>query len=617
MKGGADVTIQELRAKAMKLPLSPGVYIMKNKQDEIIYIGKAKALKNRVSQYFGSDKHHQEKVRQMVMNVDHFDYILCGSEFEALVLECSLIKQHKPKYNILLKDDKGYSYIRISNDEWRKISFTMQKNDDGAEYLGPYMSAWYAKNAADSALKIFGLPSCNKSFPRDCGKGRPCLNYYIKQCCAPCSGKVSLKNYSERVNGVIDFLKNGDAEAIRLMTRQMNEAAERMDFELAARLRDRIGAVKKLNEKQQVVAARLPEQDAVCMMTEGEDAAFAVLRFHDGRLYDKEDFLIKDFGKGSDGASARAEFLKRYYTMRQNIPPVIALDETPEDEALLLEWLSQKRGKTVKFIYPQKGEQQKILSMCRRNAAEKLAQSHGHLGHELSALDELASLLGLSAPPEYIESYDISNLMGSENVAGMVVFRSGRPLKSAYRKFAIKGFVGQDDYASMHEVLTRRFEEYFKLKDTGEGFGRLPDLILLDGGKGQVAAVRPVLKRFGLDIPLFGMVKDGSHRTRAITDEGQEISITSKRQAFTLVSSIQDEVHRFAIGYHRASRKKHTISSTLTEIEGVGTERAKSLLSYFKTIRRIKEADVEELLQADKMNRPAAEAIYRHFHPEE
>ena len=611
------MTIQELRAKAMKLPLSPGVYIMKNKQDEIIYIGKAKALKNRVSQYFGSDKHHQEKVRQMVMNVDHFDYILCGSEFEALVLECSLIKQHKPKYNILLKDDKGYSYIRISNDEWRKVSFTMQKNDDGAEYLGPYMSAWYAKNAADSALKIFGLPSCNKSFPRDCGKGRPCLNYYIKQCCAPCSGKVSLKNYSERVNSAIDFLKNGDAQAIRLMTRQMNEAAERMDFELAARLRDRIGAVKKLNEKQQVVAARLPEQDAVCMMTEGEDAAFAVLRFHDGRLYDKEDFLIKDFGKGSDGASARAEFLKRYYTMRQNIPPVIALDETPEDEALLLEWLSQKRGKTVKFIYPQKGEQQKILSMCRRNAAEKLAQSHGHLGHELSALDELASLLGLSAPPEYIESYDISNLMGSENVAGMVVFRSGRPLKSAYRKFAIKGFVGQDDYASMHEVLTRRFEEYFKLKDTGEGFGRLPDLILLDGGKGQVAAVRPVLKRFGLDIPLFGMVKDGSHRTRAITDEGQEISITSKRQAFTLVSSIQDEVHRFAIGYHRASRKKHTISSTLTEIEGVGIERAKSLLSYFKTIRRIKEADVEELLQADKMNRPAAEAIYRHFHPEE
>ena len=611
------MTIQELRAKAMKLPLSPGVYIMKNKQDEIIYIGKAKALKNRVSQYFGSDKHHQEKVRQMVMNVDHFDYILCGSEFEALVLECSLIKQHKPKYNILLKDDKGYSYIRISNDEWRKVSFTMQKNDDGAEYLGPYMSAWYAKNAADSALKIFGLPSCNKSFPRDCGKGRPCLNYYIKQCCAPCSGKVSLKNYSERVNSAIDFLKSGDAQAIRLMTRQMNEAAERMDFELAARLRDRIGAVKKLNEKQQVVAARLPEQDAVCMMTEGEDAAFAVLRFHDGRLYDKEDFLIKDFGKGSDGASARAEFLKRYYTMRQNIPPVIALDETPEDEALLLEWLSQKRGKTVKFIYPQKGEQQKILSMCRRNAAEKLAQSHGHLGHELSALDELASLLGLSAPPEYIESYDISNLMGSENVAGMVVFRSGRPLKSAYRKFAIKGFVGQDDYASMHEVLTRRFEEYFKLKDTGEGFGRLPDLILLDGGKGQVAAVRPVLKRFGLDIPLFGMVKDGSHRTRAITDEGQEISITSKRQAFTLVSSIQDEVHRFAIGYHRASRKKHTISSTLTEIEGVGIERAKSLLSYFKTIRRIKEADVEELLQADKMNRPAAEAIYRHFHPEE
>ena len=598
----------------MKLPLSPGVYIMKNESGEIIYIGKAKALKNRVSQYFGSQKSHTEKVRRMVFNVFDFDYILCSSEFEALVLECSLIKQHRPKYNILLKDDKGYSYIRVTNDEWRRLSFVLQKADDGAEYLGPYMSSWSAKNAVEGAQKIFGLPSCSKSFPRDCGKGRPCLNYSIRQCCAPCSGRVTLQEYSERVEAAVEFLKKGDSDSVRLMTEQMNAAAENLDFELAAKLRDRINGVKRITERQQVVAAHIPEQDVVCMMTEGSDACFAVLRFSGGRLYDKEDFIVKDIGKEADPAFARAEFLKRYYTMRSNVPPVITLDAAPEDEELLLDWLSGLRGRRVRFVYPQKGEQMKILDMCRRNGAEKLAQSRGHPGHELSALDELAGLLGLASPPEFIESYDISNLSGSENVAGMVVFRNGRPYKSSYRRFAIKGFSGQDDYASMHEVLTRRFEEYFKNKDSGEGFGRLPDLILLDGGKGQVSAVRPVLEGFGLDIPLFGMVKDGKHRTRAVTDEGREISITSKRQAFTLISTIQDEVHRFAIGYHRTARKKKSLSSTLTDIEGIGKERAAALLSAFRTIKRIKEADTEELMQVNRMTRPAAEAVYRHFH---
>ena len=606
--------IRELREKAMRLPLSPGVYIMKNKRDEIIYIGKAKALKNRVSQYFGSQNNHPEKVKQMVLNVDHFDYILCGSEFEALVLECSLIKQHKPKYNILLKDDKGYSYIRISSGEWKRISHVMQKADDGAEYLGPYMSAWYSRNAVDCALKVFGLPSCSKVFPRDLKKGRPCLNYYIKQCCAPCGGKVSLKEYSERVEAAVEFLKKGDSDSVKIMTEQMNMAAERLDFELAAKLRDRISAVKRITEKQQVVAASVPEQDVIAMMTEGNDACFAVLRFSGGRLYDKEDFLLKDIGSDSDGAAERAEFIKRYYSMRSGIPPMLTLDSPPEDEELIASWLSELKGKRVRLTYPQRGEQQKILEMCRRNAAEKLAQSRGHLGQELTALDELAGLLGLSAPPVYIESYDISNLMGSENVAGMVVFKNGRPFKSAYRRFSIKGFEGQDDYASMNEVLTRRFEEYMKEKDSGEGFGCLPDLILLDGGKGQVSAVRPVLERFGLDIPLFGMVKDGSHRTRAITDEGREISITSKRQAFTLVSTIQDEVHRFAIGYHRAKRKKKALSTTLTGIEGIGEERAKALLTHFKTIDRISNAELEELLQVKGMTRPAAKAVYRSFH---
>ena len=608
--------IKELRAKAMKLPLTPGVYIMKNDKKEIIYIGKAKALKNRVSQYFGSDKNHPEKVRQMVAHVSAFDYILCGSEFEALVLECSLIKQHKPKYNILLKDDKGYSYIRISKEAYPKLSFEMQKSDDGAEYLGPYMSAWYAKNAVDEAKKIFKLPSCGKSFPRDINKGRPCLNYYIKQCSAPCCGKISQNDYRESVASAVEFLRTGNTDSVKIMTEKMNRAVENLEFELAAKLRDRITAVKRITEKQKVVAANVREQDVISVMTEGGDACFAVLRFEDGRLFDKEDFLIKDIGEQADFGALRREFIQQYYTMRDKIPPIVTVDGEVENEELLAQWLTEKlnQNKKVRFVHPQKGEQMRILDMSKQNAAERLAQSRGHLGHELTALDELAKLLGLSKVPVYIESYDISNLAGTENVAGMIVFKNGRPYKDSYRRFRIKGFVGQDDYASMNEVLTRRFEEYFKNKDSGEGFGQLPDLILLDGGKGQVSAVRPVLEKFGLTIPLFGMVKDGSHRTRAITDEGHEIAITSKRQAFTLVSTIQDEAHRFAIGYHRLARKKKAFSSSLTNIDGIGTERAKALLSYFKTIKRIKEADIEELMNVKCMNRPAAEAVYRYYH---
>ena len=610
------MNLRELREKAMKLPLTPGVYIMKNKDREIIYIGKAKALKNRVSQYFGSDRNHAEKVKQMVMNVDDFEYILCESEFEALVLECSLIKLHKPKYNILLKDDKGYSYIRISNDEWRKISFEMQKQEDKAEYLGPYMSSWYAKNAVDEAKKIFGLPSCSKVFPRDIGKGRPCLNYHIRQCMGVCCGKVSLAEYNESVDNAVEFLKKGGSDTIKLMTEKMNQAAENLDFELAAKLRDRIKAVRKITEKQKVIATNAGEQDVIAVMTEEKDGCFAVIRFADGRLYDKEDFLIKNIDE-TDLPAVRREFVVQYYGMRANIPPVVTLDGEMEDAELVEKRLTELRGKRVKFSYPQRGEKHDILEMCRKNAAERLAQSHGHLGHELSALDELAKLLGLNKIPVFIESYDISNLMGTENVAGMVVFKNGRPFKESYRKFRIKSFIGQDDYASMNEVLTRRFEEYLKDKDSGRGFGQLPDLILLDGGKGQVSAVKPVLEKFGLNIPLFGMVKDGSHKTRAVTGDGGEISITSKRQAFTLISSIQDEVHRFAIGYHRQARKKKAFSGSLTEIEGIGKERAKALLLYFRTIKRISTAEIEELMQVKGMNRPAAEAVYNYYHKDE
>lgn len=611
----SNPNLKRLREKAMKLPLSPGVYIMKNKQGHIIYIGKAKALKNRVSQYFGSDKNHQEKVRRMVSNVEDFDYILTSSEFEALVLECSLIKQHTPKYNILLKDDKGYSYIRISNESWPKITAVLQKNDDNATYIGPYTSSWYVRNAVDEARKIFKLPSCTKSFPRDFGKSRPCLNYYIKQCSAPCRGKISQKEYKETVDEAVSFLTNGSPTSTALLTQRMNEAAEKLEFELAARLRDRINAIKRMSDKQTVVAARVEQQDVISLMREGDDACFAVLRFDEGRLFDKEDFLLSDIGEPT---VARTEFITRYYSMRDRIPPRIVIDGEIDDVELMEQWLTEKAGRRVKFHTPQKGEQLRLLEMCKANAAEKLAQSRGHLGSDTSALDELAKLLGLEKAPEFIESYDISNLAGSDNVAGMVVFKNGRPYKSSYRRFKIKGFVGQDDYASMAEVIERRLDEYEKNKESGEGFGRLPDLILLDGGKGQVAAVRAVLQRKGYSrIPLFGMVKDDKHRTRAITGDGGEIAINSKRSAFTLVSTIQDEVHRFAIGYHHATRKKKAFSSSLTDIPGVGETRAKSLLKFFKTVKRIKEADIEELMNAPSMNRPTAEAIYNYYRQED
>lgn len=610
-----DDHIKALRAKAMALPLTPGVYLMRDKARNIIYIGKAKALKNRVSQYFGSPKNHPEKVRRMVSQVEDFEYILTDSEFEALVLECSLIKQHSPKYNILLKDDKGYHYIKVTAGPWRRISEAKQKLPDGAEYLGPYTSSWSVKQSVDEAHKIFLLPTCSRRFPQDIGKARPCLNYYIKQCCAPCRGKITEKEYEESVEEALDFLRGGSGASIKELTARMNEAAEHLEFERAARLRDRLNAIKRLNgDRQKVVAARVKEQDVIALAQGTESSCFEVFRFTGGRLCDREDFLLGDTG---DPSAARAEFIQQYYSLRGNIPPQITLDGEAEGSELLARWLSGKAGRKVNISVPQRGEQAQLVRMCLNNAAEKLAQSSGRTGREASALDELARLLGLSQPPAYIESYDISNLGGSENVAGMVVFENGRPLKAAYRKFKIKGFEGQDDYSSMQEVVSRRLEEYRKCRENGEkeGFARLPDLILLDGGKGHVSAVRPVLEAYGYDIPLFGMVKDDKHRTRAIARDGGEIAILSNRQAFTLVSAIQEEVHRFAIGYHRQSRKKSAFSSSLTSIPGIGRTRARALLKYFGTIRRIGEATIDELESAPSMTRPAAETVYAYYHP--
>lgn len=599
-----------LRKKAMSLPLLPGVYIMKNADGEIIYIGKAKALKNRVSQYFGSQNRHPIKVRKMVENVDRFDYIVTGSEFEALVLECSLIKQHSPKYNILLKDDKGYSYIRISEGEYRKISAVFNKKDDGSEYIGPYLSSYSVRQSVDAANKIFKLPQCNKVFPRDFGKSRPCLNYYISQCCGLCTGKIKKSDYDEAVDGAIAFLKGDSRDIIADLRVKMEKAAEELDFEQAAKLRDRINSIERIKEKQKVVYKSVEEQDVFATADIDGSVCLAVLRFSNGRLFDSEHFFFDDPG---DKKGMRSDFITSYYSMRDNIPKRVTVDGEVADRELLEQWLSEKKGKKVTVFVPARGEQLEIVNMCRKNAEEKLAIKKGRTGREIAVLDELKDLLGLKKTPEYIESYDISHTAGQDSVAGMIVFKGGKPYRKAYKRFSIKSFDGNDDYRAMNEVLTRRFSEYEKSKDSTEGFGKLPDLILLDGGVGQVHAVEPVLREFGLKIPLFGMVKDNRHRTRAISGDGGEIAINSKRQVFTLISEIQNEVHRFSVAYHHQKHAKRGLSLSLTEIEGVGEKRASALLKYFKTMTAIKNAEVDELSKAPGITSAVAQNIYDYY----
>ncbi|MDD6603689.1 MAG: excinuclease ABC subunit UvrC [Eubacteriales bacterium] len=603
------MTEKELRKKAMALPQTPGVYKMLDKDKHIIYIGKAKALKNRVSSYFGSHSNHSIKVVRMVEHVDDFDYILCDTEFEALVLECSLIKQHMPKYNILLKDDKGYNYIKITKEEFPKISECKQMQDDGATYIGPFVSTFSVKNAVEETLKIFKLPRCNKHFPRDYGKSRPCLNGFMGLCSAPCAGKITKEEYIANVNDAIKFLKGGSTASVREMQQRMQEYSDALEFEKAAKLRDRIKAIQNLDERQKVVSINVPEEDVFALVNSQKKACFDVIRFKNGRLTDSEHWIIDSVDNPSE---ARLELIERYYSMRDYVPSRIAVDGDIEDEKLLHQWLESKRGKKMEIIHPKKGEHLAIVNMCIKNANEHLAQNQGRLGKEMAALEELANLLGLPKPPEYIESYDISHTFGADNVAGMVVFHNGRPLKSHYKKFSIKGFDGQNDVGSMNEVLTRRFKHYYE-DDDSSTFKQLPDLILLDGGQPQVNAVLPVIKQMNIDVPIFGMVKDTKHRTRAIAFDGGEIEINSHRSAFTLVSTIQEEVHRFAITYHHKKHKKSSFSSGLTQIEGIGEKKAKALLKHFKTIGAIKKANMDELMAVPNISKKNAASILEYY----
>lgn len=600
----------ELRKKSMKLPLTPGVYIMKDKSGKIIYIGKAKILKNRVSQYFGSQNTHTVKVRKMVENVDDFDYIMTDSEFEALVLECSLIKQNMPKYNILLKDDKGYSYIKITKGPWGNISACFRKDDSDADYLGPYTGNYSVTQSVDQAKEIFKLPTCSKVFPRDIKKSRPCLNFFISRCSAPCAGKISQSEYEENLRQAVCFIKGGSKTVLSELRSEMNEAAENLAFEKAAKIRDRIRAIEKIASKQKVVCDDKKQQDVFAVAQSGDKACLAVLNFNDGLLSGTDHFI---FDRSESLEETRHELILSYYAMNREIPPKIVTDGEVADCELLVRYLEEKRGKRTEIVVPQRGDTAKLVEMCLSNASQKLGEYLGRKGSETAALDELSKALGLSKPPEYIESYDISHTAGADNVAGMVVFKGGRPYKAAYKRFSIKGFSGQDDCGSMREVISRRFNRYIEEKDTDSTFGILPDLILLDGGQQQVNAVRPIIEAFGLDVPVFGMVKDNKHRTRAISSGGEEIALNEGRRAFTLVSSIQEEVHRFAITYHKSKHAKSTVHSKLTEIDGIGEKKAAALLRHFKSLSKIKEAGKEELTAVSGISQKDAERIIDFF----
>ena len=616
------MTKAQLYEKACMLPLLPGVYIIRDKTDTIIYIGKAKRLKIRVSQYFREGVPHDNKVSQMIAHADRFDVIVCQSEFEALVLEASQIKAHTPKYNILLKDDKGYSYIRVTKEEWPRLSFVLQKEEDGAEYIGPYTSGFAARELAESAMDSFLLPRCARRFPEDIGKVRPCLNAHIGKCMAVCSGKISCEAYNEAVRGAVRLIKYGKKDIVKNLTEKMDAAAEKLDYETAALLRDQIRAIDKVSAGQKVVVDPDVEMDVCALAGTPDSVCAAVLRFRGGRLTDKREFVFHDT---ADVNEVREEFLARYYLddEEEKLPRVVAVDELPADAASLHRLLEQRRGTKVQLYVPQRGDIAHLVEMAHTNAVERLARESGRYAREQKQLDELGQLLGLEKPPESIESYDISNWGDGSSVCGMVVFKDGKPYRAGYRRFKMQTVFGTDDYASMAETLSRRCGEYEKFAaeapDSDNWFAHKPALILLDGGRGQVSAVRAALAGRALaDVPLYGMVKDDHHRTRAIVDDtGRELALNRNRGAYTFVSSLQDEVHRFANAYRKQQMHKKSYASTLAQIPGVGAKTAKALTDTFKSVAAVREADVAALEKTPGVGKALAQVIFDYFHAEQ
>ena len=592
-----------LRDKANRLPLEPGVYLMKNSDGKIIYVGKAKALKNRVTSYFRSNSQHTAKTLKLVDNIRDFDFIVTASELDALVLECSLIKLHQPKYNILLKDAKGYNYIKVTRGEFPRISYALNTDDKNADYIGPFTSGFTVKQAVEEANAIFMLPSCRKKFPKDFGKERPCLNHHIKRCMGVCEGKISSEEYKKIIGEAIEYLKNGSKASVEELTAQMEQAAEDLEFEKAARLRDRIAAVTRLTSQQKILDYK-KEYDIIGAAQNVGMASVAVIKYRGGRLVDKENFFI---GEEYEDAAMRRDFILNYYSENGDIPREIYVDEEFEDMELLEQLLREQSGRAVRFVIPQRGEGLSQALLAKKNAGEYLALRVGRTAKEISALEDLKTLLGLERVPNIIESYDISNFGETGMVGGMIVYRNGRPFKAGYRKFGIKTVAGQNDYACMQEVLRRRFTRYL---EGDESFSPLPDLILLDGGRGHISAVAEVMRELKIDVPLFGLVKDSKHRTRAIAKEGGELEIKSNRALFSLLTNIQDEVHRYSITFQRAKHKQKTYSLELTEVNGIGEAKARALLKEFKTKQKMKEATAEQLRKAAKISEEKARELY-------
>lgn len=601
------MTKQELFRKAKSLPKLPGVYIIRNKDDEIIYIGKAKRLTNRVSQYFKPGAVHDAKVTKMVENAFTFDVIVTNSEFEALTLECSLIKQHAPKYNILLKDDKGYNFIKISKEDYPRITAEFQQDDSG-KFLGPYMSSFAVREMVATTQQIFKLPTCTRQFPRDFGKERPCLNYHIKKCMGLCTGKISKADYNEIIANATKFISQDTDKIIKSLTESMEQCSENLDFEKAAVIRDQIIAINKLAQGQNVVDKALQNHDFIAVACGGSNSVVSVLRYRKGRMVDKKEHVF--FGE-TDANEVRNSFLLQFYS-REMPPKNIFLDEMPADEAIV-EYIHRQTTQKITIAVPQKGDNTKIIKMAYTNAVERLARESGRLNRSERFIDELGALLGMENPPRVIESYDISNWGDDSSVAGMVVFNEGKPYKAGYRKFRINSVVGVDDYASMQEIISRRIKRY----DMGEKgqFGMKPDLILLDGGKGHLSSVMEIVKGTSFeDVPIFGMVKDSKHRTRALVGTEGEIAIAMHKGIFKFITEIQDEVHRFSIEYMRKNQKTKSYAVTLTKINGIGEKKAASLMKTFKTLTNIKTLTPTELMEADGISEKDANNIYEFFH---
>ena len=605
------MTFDELKEKAHSLPLKPGVYIMQDAKNEVIYVGKAKALKNRVSQYFADLASHTEKTRAMVSQIDHFDVIIADSEFEALVLECSLIKRHQPRYNILLKDDKGYPYIRLTVQEaYPKFSLANRPAEDGARYFGPYGSRGATQDIIEAIQSALRLPKCRKKFPRDIGKERPCLYYRMGQCDGYCRPEMDQSRYQENIDQAVRLLEGKYEEVCDDLRAEMEQAAEELRFERAAELRDRIAAMELLGKRQKVVAGSLSDTDVVGFHRGEAKSCFVVLHFVDGDLAAKDMDLIETPVEEAKEDTVSA-LVKQYYGGRGALPRQILLPCDIEDEVPVTRMLSEACGHRVALMTPQRGAKMDLIRLANKNAVEEVERATSREERQSKLMEALGKMLGLPEPPRRIEAYDISNTGDTNIVASMTVFVDGRPLKRDYRHFKIKDMVHADDYGSMEQVLTRRFRRYL---DGDEKFGDLPDLLLIDGGENHAKVAVRVLEEVGLSIPIFGMVKDDRHRTRALVDPaGSEIGIQQIPAVFALVGRIQEETHRFAIEFQRLQQSKGVKGSALDQIPGVGEKRRNDLLRHFKSIKNIKMASLAALEEAVPKN--TARAVYDHFHP--